>query len=127
MVQSKAADVDGYLAEVPVERREALTRLRELCRAELPGFTEKMLYGMPAYERAGGDDGDGVAFANQKQYISFYLVRTDVRRAFAERLANYDMGKSCLRFRNPERVDFDLIRDLLQATAKEPGPGCGPL
>ncbi len=66
MVQSKAVDVDGYLAEVPVERREVLTRLRDLCRAELVGFTEKMAYGMPAYERVGGED--GVAFASQKQY-----------------------------------------------------------
>ena len=123
MVQSKAVDVDGYLAELPDERREALTRLRELCRAELPGFTEKMSYGMPAYEL----DGNGVAFASQKQYISFYLLRTDVRRAFTERLAGHDMGKGCLRFRKPEQIDYDLVRDLLRATAAEPGPVCGPL
>ncbi|PRX96155.1 hypothetical protein [Allonocardiopsis opalescens] len=42
MVRSTAADVDGYLAEVPEERRAALSRLRELCRVELPGFTEVM-------------------------------------------------------------------------------------
>lgn len=126
MVQSKAADVDGYLAEVPVERREVLTRLRDLCRAELPGFTEKMAYGMPAYERAPGGEGE-IAFASQKQYISFYLLRTDVRQAFAERLADHDMGKGCLRFRKPEQVDFDLVRDLLRATAAGPGTVCGPL
>jgi uncharacterized protein YdhG (YjbR/CyaY superfamily) len=125
MVQSKATDVDGYLAEVPVERRAALTRLRELCRAELPGFTEKMAYGMPAYERAGGEG--EIAFASQKQYISFYLLRTDVRQAFAARLASQDMGKGCLRFRKPEQIDFDLVRDLLRATAQDPGTVCGPL
>lgn len=125
MVQSKATDVDGYLAEVPVERREALTRLRELCRAELPGFTEKMAYGMPGYERAGGEG--EIAFASQKQYISFYLLRTDVRRAFEARLASQDMGKGCLRFRKPAQIDFDLVRDLLRATAKAPGTVCGPL
>lgn len=124
MVQSKVADVDGYLAEVSADRREALTRLRELCRAELPGFTEKMSYGMPAYER---EDVGAVAFASQKQYISFYVLRTDVRTAFAERLAGYDMGKSCLRFRRPDQIDFDLVRDLLRATAAGPGPVCGPL
>lgn len=125
MVQSKAADVDGYLAEVPVERREALTRLRELCRAELPGFTEKMAHGIPAYERA---DGEGeIAFASQKRYVSFYLLRTDVRTAFAERLAGHGMGKGCLRFHKPEQIDFDLVRDLLRATAAEPGTVCGPL
>lgn len=114
MVKSKAKDVDGYLDEVPVERKQALTRLRELCRQELQGFTEVMAYGMPSYERDGTVE---VAFASQKQYISFYLLRADVRAAFAERLADQDMGKGCLRFRRPEHVDFDLARDLLRATA----------
>lgn len=121
MVQSQAEDVDGYLAEVPEERKEALTRLRDLCRSELRGFTEAMAYGMPAYER----DGIGeIAFASQKRYISFYLLRTDVREAFADRLAGHDMGKGCLRFRRPEKIDFALLRDLLRATAAGRGTAC---
>ncbi|GAA4204690.1 DUF1801 domain-containing protein [Streptosporangium oxazolinicum] len=121
MVQSQATDVDGYLAEVPEERREALVRLRELCRAELRGFTEVMAYGMPSYAR---DDVGEIGFASQKQYISFYLMRGDVREAFAERLAGHDMGKGCLRFRRPEKIDFELLRDLLRATAAGPGKIC---
>ncbi|MEU4414002.1 DUF1801 domain-containing protein [Nocardia salmonicida] len=116
MVQSKAPDVATYLAELPADRREALTRLRELCLAELTGFSEVMSYGMPTYER----DGIGeVAFAGQKQYISFYLLRADVRAAFADRLASQDMGKGCLRFR--KEPDYDLVRDLLRATASGEG------
>ncbi|NUV53655.1 DUF1801 domain-containing protein [Streptomyces coelicolor] len=121
MVQSPAPHVDAYLAELPDDRKVVLTRLRELCRAELKGFTEVMAYGMPAYERDGVAE---VAFASQKQYISFYLLRGDVRDAFAERLAGQDMGKGCLRFRKPERVDLDLARDLLRATAAASGPVC---
>ncbi|WP_431953099.1 iron chaperone [Nocardia lijiangensis] len=122
MVQSKASDVDGYLTEVPEVRRPAVHRLRELCRAELTGFTEVMAYGMPCYERDGVGE---IAFANQKQYISFYLLRTDVRAAYADRLAGHDMGKGCLRFRKPDMIDFDLVRDLLRATAAtEAGPVC---
>ncbi|MDI3423471.1 iron chaperone [Streptomyces luteolus] len=121
MVQSRAADVDTYLTEVPEERREALTRLRRLCRTELAGFTEVMAYGMPAYERDGRGE---IAFASQKQYISFYLMRDDVRQEFADRLAAQDMGKGCLRFRGAARIDFDLVRDLLRAVAARPGPVC---
>jgi uncharacterized protein YdhG (YjbR/CyaY superfamily) len=121
MVHSTAVDVDAYLAEVPPERTPALTRLRELCRAELQGFTEGMAYGMPTYRRDGEAE---IAFASQRQYISFYLMRTDVRDAFQERLAGQDMGKGCLRFRKPEKVDFELVRDLLRATAGGPGPIC---
>lgn len=121
MVRSEASDVDGYLAGVPAERRDALTRLRQVCRAELTGFDEVMAYGMPAYERDGAAE---IAFASQKQYISLYLMRTDIRDAFEERLAGQDMGKGCLRFRKPENIDFDLVRDLLKATADGPGKIC---
>ncbi|MFJ9601227.1 iron chaperone [Streptomyces althioticus] len=119
MVQSSATDVDAYLAEVPDDRKVVLTRLRELCRAELEGFTEVMAYGMPTYQRDGVAE---IAFASQKQYLSFYLLRGDVRDAFAERLAGQDMGKSCLRFRRPDSVDLDLVRDLLRATAAASDP-----
>ncbi|MFE4451074.1 iron chaperone [Streptomyces sp. NPDC056796] len=121
MVRSTAEDVDGYLAEAPAERRDALSDLRRLCRAELKGFDEVMAYGMPAYERDGVAE---VAFASQKQYISFYLMRGDVREAFEERLAGQDMGKGCLRFRRPDTIDLDLVRDLLKATAASPGTVC---
>ncbi|MFJ6052443.1 iron chaperone [Streptomyces sp. NPDC092307] len=110
-------DVATYLAAVPDARREALVRVRELCLRELTGFEEYIAYGMPAYLRPGETVGE-IAWANQKQYISFYLLRTDVREAFADRLAAHDMGKACLRFRNPAKVDFDLLRDLLRATAR---------
>lgn len=121
MVQSSAEDVDGYLAEVAEGRRGVLTRLRQLCRSELNGFDEVMAYGMPAYERDGVAE---IAFASQKQYISFYLMRSDVREAFSGRPAAQDMGKGCLRFRKPESVDFELVRDLLRATAAAPGTIC---
>ena len=121
MVQSKAADVDGYLTEVPEERRDVLTRLRQLCRAELTGFDEVMAYGMPTYQRDGAAE---IAFASQRQYISFYLMRSDVRAAFEERLAAQDMGKGCLRFRKPEAIDFVLLTDLLRATAARTGQIC---
>ncbi|MFG2645805.1 iron chaperone [Streptomyces sp. NPDC048370] len=123
MARSTAEDVDTYLTEIlDPDRLTALVRLRELCRTELHGFEEAMEYGMPTYRRPGGEP--EVAFASQKQYISFYLMRPDVREGFEERLADQDMGKGCLRFRRPERVDFTLVRDLLRATAKAPGEIC---
>ncbi|MBP2330727.1 uncharacterized protein YdhG (YjbR/CyaY superfamily) [Kibdelosporangium banguiense] len=115
MVQSSAADVDTFLDEVTPERQAALRRIRQLCLQELTGFTESMQYGMPTYSR----DGEGsFAFASQKQYISLY-IRADVRDAHAPQLANHDMGKSCLRFRTPDKIDFDLLQSLLQATARK--------
>ncbi|MCX4823837.1 DUF1801 domain-containing protein [Streptomyces sp. NBC_01142] len=123
MARSTAEDVDGYLAEVvEPDRLTALVRIRELCRTELTDFEEEMAYGMPTYRRAGG--AAEIAFANQKQYLSLYLMRSDVRESFEARLAGQDMGKGCLRFRRTEKIDFHLVRDLLRATAAAPGEVC---
>ncbi|MFF0210591.1 iron chaperone [Streptomyces althioticus] len=119
MVQSRAPHVDAYLVDVPDDRKVVLTRVRELCRAELEGFAEVMAYGMPTYRRDGVAE---IAFASQKQSLSFYLLRGDVRDAFAERPAGQGMGKSCLRFCRPGSVDLGLVRDLLRATAATSGP-----
>lgn len=51
-------------------------------------------------------------------------VGGDVRDAFTDRLASHDMGRHCLRFRDPRRIDFTLVRDLLRATAATRGTAC---
>ncbi|MBT2364670.1 DUF1801 domain-containing protein [Streptomyces sp. ISL-10] len=123
MVSSSSAAVDAYLEEVAdPDRLTALVRIRELCRLELTGYEEVMAYGMPAYRRPGAEP--EIAFAVQKQYVSFCPMRPDVREAFDTRLTGQDMGEGCLRFRRMERIDFGLVRDLLRATAAAPGTAC---
>ncbi|MFW3464645.1 hypothetical protein [Streptomyces sp. 058-1L] len=75
MVQSRAEDVDQYLAELPDARRGALTELRALCRAELTGFREVMAYGMP---------GECLRFRTPEK-IDFPLVRDLLRATAAPR------------------------------------------
>ena len=121
MVRSNARIVDDYLAQVPEQARDALLRLRTICRAELPGFAEEMRYGMPCYLREGMVE---AGFASQKHYISIYILRTDVVKAHADALAGQDIGKGCLRYRNPDAIDFDLVRSMLAATVASTGPVC---
>jgi uncharacterized protein YdhG (YjbR/CyaY superfamily) len=120
-VREDARDVDHYLAGLPETRQAALIRLRTMCREELTGFAEELQYGMPCYVRAGVVE---AGFASQKRYISIYILRTDVVKGHAEALAGQDTGKGCLRYRNPQSIDFDLVRSLLAATAASTGPVC---
>ena len=99
MVKSKAATVDEYLAESPEERRRALETLRGLCREELAGYEESMEYGMPSYSRDGS--AVDVAFANQKGYVSLYVLRESVLKANLHHLEGLSVGKSCIRYRRP--------------------------
>ncbi|HEY3473141.1 MAG TPA: DUF1801 domain-containing protein, partial [Anaerolineales bacterium] len=80
-MQSKAKDVTRYIEEAPSEQREALTRLRDLCRELLTGFEEWMQYGGPCYSRKGEVE---VGFASQKHFIGLYILRTDVMNAHRE-------------------------------------------
>jgi uncharacterized protein YdhG (YjbR/CyaY superfamily) len=115
-----APDVDAYLAGLPTERRDVLRQLRKLCLEALPGFEERVAYGMPSYLRDGTVE---VAFASQAHTINVYILRTEVMAAHARALAHVDTGKGAIRF-PPDAVPLDLIRCLLRATAASTGPVC---
>lgn len=114
-------EVTGYLGGVPDNRRPTLERLRRLCLDELPGFGEAMRYGMPGYLRDGEVE---VAFANQKRHIALYVLRTDVMAAHRDQLEGLDVGKGAIRFTDGNRIDWDVVRSMLQATAGSTGPVC---
>lgn len=112
-MQSTATTVDEYLETVPPERREALDRLRQLCRENLPGYEESMQYGMPSYSKDGTVE---ISFNSQKNYISFYVVKQDVMDRYRDQLQ--DCGKSCIRYRKPDQIDFEVVEKLLEGTAE---------
>lgn len=120
-MRSDAATVDAYVAEAPAERRAGLGLLRSLCREGLPGYDEAMRYGMPSYLRAGVVE---VAFASQKRYVSFYVLREGALPAVADRLGSLPVGKGCVRFTSPDRIDPELVRALLAATVADAGEVC---
>ena len=120
-MHSDADDVDGYLAQVPADRRAVLSELRQLCGRLLVGFDEAMRYGMPTYSRDGVAE---IAWASQKRYISLYVMRAGVLDAHRERLAGLDAGQGCVRYRSPAAIDFAVIRSMLTAVAASRGPVC---
>jgi uncharacterized protein YdhG (YjbR/CyaY superfamily) len=121
-VQSDADDVGTYLALAPEDRRAVLSEMRDACRRLLAGFDESMRYGMPAYSRDGVAE---IAWASQKRYISLYVMRTDVLNAHRSQLAGLnDVGKGCIRYRNPAVIDFTVVRSMLTAVAASQGPVC---
>ena len=121
-MQSDAKTVNEYLQEVPEERKAALKRLRELCLETLTGYEESMAYGMPSYAPVGGEG--EVAFASQKKYISLYILKQDVLDEFRDDLSGLSLGKGCIRYSKPEKIDFDIVRQLLRGTLESPGAVC---
>lgn len=132
-MQSKAATVDAYLAEVPEDRQKAMAKLRSVIKKNLPkGFKEGMGYGMmgwsvphsiyPAgYHCNPKDPLPFMGIASQKNSINLYhmgiYANPKLLKWFQDAHAKaspkkLDMGKSCIRYKKPEDIPFELIGEL---------------
>lgn len=120
-MQSKAKNVDEYLGEVPPERVDALKKLRALCLETLSGYQENMAYGMPSYHKDGVVE---VAFANQKNYISLYLLKEGIISDNKNLLGELNLGKGCIRYSKPEKIDLKVISRLLKESMLSERPVC---
>lgn len=136
MVQSKATSVQQYLEELPPERREVISAVRQVILENLPeGYVESMNWGMVAYEIPLEDypdtyNGKPLAYlslAAQKRHCSLYMMdvygntekEARLRDGFEEAGKKLDMGKSCLRFKKLEDLPLDLIGELVASTPPE--------
>ena len=132
-MQSKATSPEAYIAEMPQERQKAFSKLRSVIKKNLPkGFKEVMGYGMMGYSvphsiyPAGyhcnpKDPLPFMGLASQKHFIAVYHmgVYADPKllKWFQDAHAKaspkkLDMGKSCMRYKKPEDIPFDLIGEL---------------
>lgn len=132
-MQSKAANVDDYVNELPEDRKEAMNKLRKVIRKSLPkGFQECMNYGMIGYvvphsKYPAGYHCDPklplpfMNIASQKNFIAVYhmgmYAEPTLLKWFTDAHAKasnkkLDMGKSCMRYKKPEDIPYELIGDL---------------
>ncbi|MCC7111623.1 MAG: DUF1801 domain-containing protein [Deltaproteobacteria bacterium] len=128
-----------YLDSLPTERRAAVERLRRVLRQHLPrGFEETVGYGMLAWVvphrifPAGYhcDPTQPLPFINlasQKQYLSLYhmglydpgLVAWLKAEWPKHSDAKLDMGKCCVRLKDPEKIPFALFGELAEKITPE--------
>ncbi len=138
---SKATTVDQYLKELPPERKQAMVELRKIILQNLPsGFSEGIGYGMIGYVvphelYPAGYHCDPklplpfVSIASQKNFIALYhmgiyaspkLLKWFVDEYPKHSVKKLDMGKSCIRFKNPADIPYKLIGELIKKiTVKE--------
>ena len=76
---------------------------------------------MPGYNLNGAGE---VGFANQKNYISLYILKADVVQANRALLKGLSVGKGCIRYSNLKKMDMDVIRKLLVDIVQSKNPAC---
>lgn len=132
VARSTAETVEQYLEELPEERRETLSTVRDLVLEHLPaGYREAMNWGMISYEvpltrcpeTYNGQPLMYAALAAQKNHFSLYLMALDgegeqwLKEAFGRAGTKLDMGKSCVRFRWTQDLPLAVIADAVARTA----------
>ena len=139
-MQSKATTPEQYLSELPEDRKEAMSKLRNAIKDNLPkGFEEALSYGMLGYVVPHSIYPNGyhcnpklplpfINLASQKNFIALYhmgvYANKDLHNWFVAEYPKHaktkiDMGKSCIRFKKMDDVPYDLIAELARKISVE--------
>lgn len=132
-MKSTANTVTEYIEQLPVERKDAVARLKQVIADNLPeGFQETMGYGMIAFVVPHSLYPKGyhcdpklplgfISLASQKNFIALYhmglYANPELLKWFTEAYPKHcktklDMGKSCIRFKKVEDIPYKLIAEL---------------
>lgn len=114
---TKNPEVSNYIKEAP----QIILDIRKLCLEVLSGYKEEMHYKMPCYVRSGEVE---VAFANQKNYVSLYILKHDVMQKNASLLSAINHGRGCIRFKKSDILDVTLVTKLLNDTILSSAEPC---
>ena len=136
----EAKTVEEYISKVPPDRTEAISKLRETVRDNLPkGFEEGINYKMIGYYVSHSIYPAGyhcdpklplpfINIASQKNFVALYHSGLYADKTLLDWfVAEYpkhvktklDMGKSCLRFKKMESIPYGLIAELCQKMTAE--------
>lgn len=139
-MKSEAQSVEEYISQLPDDRKEAVEKLRKVIKQNIPeGFQEVMSYGMIGYVVPKTLYPAGyhctpelplpfMNIASQKNFIAVYHMAVYADKELSDWFtAEYpkhtktrlDMGKSCIRFKKPADIPFELIGHLASKITPE--------
>ena len=137
--------IETYLAAIPEARKPSFLRLLKILKEFLPqGFEICFNYGMigfiiplsrypEGYHVKANTPLPFINLANQKNFIALYhmglYANKELMNWFVNEFPSHskrklDMGKSCIRFKKPEEIPFELIKDLVQKMTCEDWIAC---
>ncbi len=111
-----AKSIDHYLADLPVEVRVALEKLRYTILSTAPGAVELISYGMPAFKL------DGymlVGFAAFKKHCSLFPWNGHTVEQFKEELKNYTTSKGTIQFTLEKPLPVALVKKIVKTRIQD--------
>jgi uncharacterized protein YdhG (YjbR/CyaY superfamily) len=132
-MQSTPKTPDEYVASLPPDRKEAISKLREAILKNLPaGFEETIGYGMLGYVVPHSIYPKGyhcnpkvplpyMNLGSQKNFVALYATNiygsTKLHDWFVAEYPKHcktklDMGKGCIRFKKMDDIPYELVGEL---------------
>lgn len=122
----KATSIKEYIDALPEPRKSEILKIDSFIKKTVPSmkpvFAYNMLgYGMFHYKSKSGREGNWpvISLASQKNYISVYVCRMEdgeyVVEKYKNTLPKASVGKSCIRFKRVEDIDFPALKKILLA------------
>ncbi len=109
--------VEQYLAALPMDKREALAKLRAAVKAAAPGATEGISYQVPVFQL---DGKPLVGFGAASAHCTFFVMSTsDAMRARLAALKGYKLGGGSIQFSADKPLPTTLVRTLVKARIAE--------
>jgi len=139
-MQIQAYSPEQYIEQLPEDRKSVIGKLRKIILKNIPtGFVETINYGMIGYVIPHSLYPDGyhcnpalplpfIGIASQKNFVAIYhmglYVNDELMSWFVDEYPKYcktklDMGKSCIRFKNPDSIPYELIGELVRKVSAE--------
>jgi uncharacterized protein YdhG (YjbR/CyaY superfamily) len=120
MAKTNFKSVDDYIDSQPQSVKVVLHRVRSIIQKVLPDAEEVISYQIPAYKLHGRAV---IYFAGWRKHYSLYPASDQLKAAFKDELARYEVSKGTIRFPLSEPVPVKLIERIAKFRAKEVGGG----
>lgn len=101
--------ITAYINEYPLAIQVKLKQIRTLIHELVPDVTEKMSYGMPAFDYLGPI----VYFACHKKHIGFYPTGSGIAH-FEDKLVLFKHSKGAIQFPYDQDLPIELIKEIIQ-------------
>ncbi|TGK06719.1 DUF1801 domain-containing protein [Leptospira semungkisensis] len=108
-------DVENYINQAPLSRRENIRDLIGSLKEEFEDLREGLKYGMPTFER----NGRWIAFSNHKNHLSVYFCEESYVRAFRSKFPEAETGKNCVFLRDKDKFPGTYLKTLLKKTLQQ--------
>ena len=115
MKASKAATVNQFIAEAPIEAQSHLEEIRKIIKAAVPGVEETMGYGKPYYKYHGWMT--GVTLYTKHLGVEIWDGLSDDDREKLE-AAGHKAGSKNFNIAYDQAVPTELLTQLVQAQAR---------